>query len=421
MTRASKMKEPVDASAPREISQKLRRRAAELGFTLVGVCPAVAPPGAARLDEWLARGYAGDMHYLAERRDAYSHPKHVLDGVRSILMLGMPYQIEHPAVPAPNTPGQGRIARYAWGNADYHEVIHGHLHNLADYFRELVPGGATRGVVDTAPLLEREFAQLAGLGWIGKNTLLLNRTAGSYFFLAALLTDQELEYDAPHAADHCGTCTACLTACPTQAFPQPYVLDASRCISYLTIEHKGKIQVELRPGLGDWLFGCDVCQDVCPWNAHATKKVSGTDSGEFLLSRREGPAEGFPTTLSGQTIESGIVPTAASLPTATSDSLPSVVGSSSIDLISLLELTEADFRQRFRHTPLWRPHRRGLLRNAAIVLGNQRHTHAVPALTRGLRDDEPLVRDACAWALGQIDSHDARAALSTHLGAPSGA
>ena len=249
-------------------TQLLKNRAAELGFALAGVAPAVAPPGADRLGEWLARGYAGDMQYIADRRDAYAHPRHVLEGVRSIIVLALPYRT---AEPAPAHPGQGRVARYAWGEVDYHDAIRDSLHQLADYLRELVPGAATRGVVDTAPLLEREFAQLAGLGWVGKNTLLLNRQLGSYFFLAALLTDAPLDCDAPHAADHCGTCTACLDACPTHAFPQPYVLDATRCISYLTIEHRGPIPADLRPGIGDWLFGCDICQEVCPWNNHAGK------------------------------------------------------------------------------------------------------------------------------------------------------
>jgi epoxyqueuosine reductase len=338
-----------------ELTQALKRKAADLGFTLTGACPATTPAGASRLEEWLARGYAGDMRYLAERREAYAHPRHVLDGVRSLLMLAMPYRT---STPAAAEPGQGRVARYAWGAADYHDVIRDRLHALADYLKELAPGALTRGVVDTAPLLEREFAQLAGLGWVGKNTLLLNRQAGSYFFLAALLTDQELVYDAPHEADHCGTCTACLDACPTAAFPQAYVLDGSRCISYLTIELKDQMPAELRSGVGDWLFGCDVCQEVCPWNRFAPE----SSLEEFTPQESMNP----------------------------------------VTLAELFGLTENDFRQTFRHTPLWRPHRRGLLRNAAIVLGNQRAEAAVDSLGRGLHDEEPVVRGACAWALGQI-------------------
>ena len=350
--------------SPEELSKRLKLRAVELGFQLCGICPAVAPPGANKLDEWFAAGYAGQMHYLADRREAYDHPRHILDGVRSVVMLAMHYRTEQPTQP---TRGEGRVSRYAWGTADYHDVIRDRLHQLADYLRELAPAAQTRGVVDTAPLLEREFAQLAGLGWIGKNTLLLSKHAGSYFFLAALLSDQPLHYDESFAADHCGTCTACLDACPTDAFPQPYVLDASRCISYLTIELQEAIPVELRAGVGDWLFGCDVCQDVCPWNHNAPR----SDEQAFEPLAEMNPVE----------------------------------------LIALFTLDDQQFRLRFRRTPLWRAHRRGLLRNASIVLGNPRHEAALPALAVGLSDEEPLVRGACAWALGELRTASAGALL----------
>jgi len=351
-----------------KLTGELRQRAADLGFSLCGSCPAVSPPGLARLDEWLAAGYAGQMDYLPDRRDSYDHPRHVLDGARSVVMLAMNYRTAEPAEPRP---AEGRVSRYAWGDADYHDVIRGRLNQLADFLRERVPGARARGVVDTAPLLEREFAQLAGLGWIGKNTLLLNRDHGSYFFLAVILTDVELAYDQSHESDHCGTCRACLDACPTDAFPQPYVLDASRCISYLTIELRESIPVELRPEMRDWLFGCDVCQDVCPWNSRAPL------SSEVEFAPRE-------------------------------DSNP-------MDLIALFQLDGAAFRHRFGHTPLWRAKRRGLLRNAAIVLGNRPTSAAIPALIRGLNDDEPLVRGACAWALGNYSAEEAYAPLTCRL------
>jgi epoxyqueuosine reductase len=348
-----------------ELTTGLKRRASEVGFSLCGVCPAVAPAGAARLDEWLAAGYAGEMHYLADRREAYGDPNRVLDGVRSVVMLAMNYRTAEPASPQP---GQGRLSRYAWGDVDYHDVIRERLNTLAEFLTTSVPNAVARGVVDTAPILEREFAELAGLGWIGKNTLLLNRHAGSWFFLAALLTDVELVYDDARDTDHCGTCRACLDACPTDAFPQPYVLDASRCISYLTIELRGAIPRELRSEMGDWVFGCDVCQDVCPWNSRAP------------LSRQ---AEFAPRK-----------------------------GSDPMDLAELFELDDLAFRERFRSTPLWRPRRRGLLRNAAIALGNRPTPAATPALICGLNDAEPLVRGACAWALGQNASAEAKDALS---------
>ena len=199
---------------------------------MAGVCPAAAPAGIDRFQEWLAAGYAGQMHYLPDRAAAYEHPRHVLEGARSIVMLAMVYRTAEPSEPPP---GSGRISRYAWGS-DYHDLIRGRLNELADFLQRESPAAKARGVVDTAPLFEREFAELSGLGWVGKNTLLLNRQLGSWFFLAALLTDLELEYDAPQATDHCGTCRACLDACPTGAFVAPYLLDARRCISYLTIE-----------------------------------------------------------------------------------------------------------------------------------------------------------------------------------------
>jgi len=356
----------MDAS---ELTAKLKTEAAGLGFSLTGVAPAITPNGVARLDDWLAAGYAGQMHYFSERREAYKHPRHLLDDARSVLMLAMEYRTAEPVSPGP---GEGRVSCYAWGATDYHEVIRERLHRLADQLREWQPAAQVRGVVDTAPLLEREFAQLAGLGWIGKHTLVLNRDRGSWFFLAAIVTDVELAYDAPHEADYCGTCRACLEACPTDAFPQPYVLDASRCISYLTIELKQAMPVELRSGVGQWVFGCDVCQEVCPWNTHAEPNR-----------------------------QVAFEPLADSNP---------------LDLARLFELDDEAFRERFRHTPLWRPKRRGILRNAAIVLGNRPTAGAMPALLRGLNDDDSLVRGASAWALGNYDEPGAVAALQQRRG-----
>lgn len=354
--------------AAAELTAALKSHAQALGFSLAGACPAVGPTGFTQLVEWLERGYAGEMRYIGDRLAAYRHPEHVLSGVRSLLMLALPYRT---AEPRPIAAGRGRISRYAWGEADYHDVIHSRLKQLIARLHELAPGALARGVVDSAPLLEREFAQLAGLGWIGKHTLLLNRQEGSYFFLAALLTDQELVYDEPFAADHCGTCTACLDACPTQAFPAPHLLDATKCISYLTIELRGAVPHELRAGLGSWLFGCDVCQDVCPWN----RKPAITNEPAFAPVPESDP----------------------------------------VDLQELFALDDDAFRRRFRHTPLWRAKRRGILRNAAYVLGNQGQAASVPALRRGLDDVEPLIRGACAWALGRIATDETAAALQKRL------
>jgi epoxyqueuosine reductase len=343
-----------------DLTERIKAEAAQLGFTLAGVCAAVEPTGISRFAEWLEQGYAGEMGYLADRAAAYRHPAGVLEGAKSVVMLAMPYRSVEPQMPQA---GQGRVSRYAWGD-DYHELIRERLNQLADFVKAQVAGSNVRGVVDTAPLLEREFAQLAGLGWIGKNTLLLNKEFGSWFFLAALVLDVELTYDEAHTTDHCGTCRACLDACPTDAFVQPYVLDARRCISYLTIEHRSQIPEDLRAGIGDWLFGCDVCQDVCPWNHR--------------------------------------------VPPGMEQAFEPRMDMNPVELVSLFSLDEAEFRKRFRGSPLWRAKRRGLLRNAAIVLGNQKCRDAVPALTQALGDEEVLVREAAGWALTMINGGQAR-------------
>ena len=347
----------------RSLTNELKWEARRLGFTEAGVSPAVTPTGIGRFHEWLNAGYAGEMTYLADRARAYADPTAVLADARSVVMLAMNYRTAEPCVAGQ---GHGRISRYAWGR-DYHDLIRERLDELADFLRRRVPGASARGVVDTAPFLEREFAQLAGLGWIGKNTLTLNKQLGSWFFLAALLTDAELQYDQPHESEHCGTGRACLDACPTGAFVDAYVLDATRCISYLTIELRSPIPRDLRSGVGDWLLGCDVCQDVCPWNHRAPLSA-----------------------------EPDFRPAADANP---------------IQLAPLFYLSDEAFRARFRHTPLWRPKRRGLLRNAAIVLGNQRPPDALPALSHALEDEDSLVRGAAAWALGRYDQESARQAL----------
>ncbi len=350
------------------VTEKLKAEASRLGFALSGVCPAVTPTGVHNLNLWIDSGYAGQMHYLPDRREAYAHPDSILDGVKSLLMLGRVYRTTEPS---PTVADTGRVSRYSWGR-DYHDRIHDDLRSLAGSLSEMVPDARVRGVVDTAPLLEREFAQRAGLGWIGKNSLLLNRQAGSWFFLAALLTDIELDYDPPEEADHCGSCTACLDACPTDAFVAPYVLDSRRCISYLTIELRDAIPDSLREGLGDWVFGCDVCQEVCPWN----HRVPPSDEADFT-------------------------------PRPDSDPLP---------LAALFDLDEAAFRKRFRSSPLWRARRRGLLRNAAINLGNRPTAEGETALAKGIVDAEPLVRGASAWALGRFHSTRAVQLLTAQLG-----
>ena len=240
-----------------QLTQSLKQEAHRLGFNFAGVAAAVKPHGYTRLNDWIGEGFHGEMEYMETRREVYQHPEGVLPEVRSIMMLGLSYH-QNVASLQPE-PGAGRVARYAWGQVDYHDLIHKKLKSLCRFARAQKDGLAIRGVVDTAPLLEREFAQLAGMGWHAKNTMLINRELGSWFLIAAILTDEELEVDAPIATDHCGTCTACIEACPTDAFVSPGTLDATKCISYLTIEHRSPIPHELREKMGDWILGCDVC------------------------------------------------------------------------------------------------------------------------------------------------------------------
>ncbi|HLA83896.1 MAG TPA: tRNA epoxyqueuosine(34) reductase QueG [Thermoguttaceae bacterium] len=342
---------------PDELTARLKEEAGRLGFDLAGACAAVEPAGYGRFEDWLASGHAGRLGYLAERRAAYRHPKHVLDGAKSLLVLGMGY---HSCEPAPIGPGQGRISRYAWGG-DYHDLIHERLRRLADFHRAITPEAAVRGVVDTAPLFEREFAQRAGLGWIGRNTMLINPEFGSWIFLAVLLTSEELAHDSPYAESQCGSCRACLDACPTGALAEPYQVDARRCLSCLLAGSSEPIEEPFRSRIGERVFGCDACQEACPWN----RSTATTKEEAFWPRENANPA----------------------------------------NLIELLALDEEAFRRRFRKTPLWQARRGGLLRNAAIALGNQRPASdkVKEALRRGLDDTDPLVREACAWALDKLD------------------
>ncbi|MFO0803119.1 MAG: tRNA epoxyqueuosine(34) reductase QueG [Gemmataceae bacterium] len=337
------------------LESRLKSEAHSRGFALAGIAPATEADGFPKFAEWLDRGFAGEMEYLHEQRDERRHPNSILENVRSVLMLGMEYgresKIQNP---------KSKIAKYAQG-PEYHRFIWDRMNDLAAWLEAAAPGCAVRAVADTAPLLERDFARRAGLGWIGKNTLLIHPQRGSFFFLGAVLTDLQLEPDAPFAGSHCGTCTACLEACPTQAFPQPHVLDATKCISYLTIELRSPIPEELREPMGSWLWGCDVCQDVCPWN-------------------RKTPNEAV---------------------------LPHDPSLESLDAIELLGLDEDGFRTRFKKTSLWRNRRPGLLRNAAIVLGNTGDDTALPALRTAL-NNHPLIADAAAWAIARIESRTAR-------------
>lgn len=359
------------------LAAALRAEADRLGLHRIGfVRPDLGHP-AARLADWLARGHAGEMGYIARRAADRADPARLLPGFRSAIVATQAYA-DAPArevFAELNRPGAAYFARYARG-ADYHAVLAGRLERLATRVRALAPGARTRVYVDTGPVLEKDLGLQAGLGWRGKHTNLLASDGGNWLFLGVVLTDLDL---APDAAmpDRCGTCTRCLDVCPTGAFPAPYVLDARRCISYLTIELKGPIPPKMRPALGNRVFGCDDCLAVCPWNRFAARAREAAYAGRAVT-------QGAP-------------------------------------LADLLALTEAGFAAAFQGTAVWRTGRARLARNAAVGLGNSGDPGAVPALARALHgpeaDPKPLVRGHAAWALGRIGTGEAGAALRRAEGA----
>ncbi|HOG78536.1 MAG TPA: tRNA epoxyqueuosine(34) reductase QueG [Anaerolineaceae bacterium] len=345
------------------LRQVLQDCAEARGLHLLGISPAQMPTHIEVYEKWIEAGKQAEMGYLA-RPDAVvkrRNPAELLPGLRSIAVVGLRYAAPGPAV-LPGDPTRGQVAAYAWGK-DYHSVIPEKLQWLAEDFQKASRKTFNwRIYTDTGPLLERDLAQQAGLGWIGKNTCLISPAWGSFILLGELLFDTEIEADAPFTADRCGTCTRCIEACPTGCIGADRTLDARRCISYLTIEHKGSIPPELRPALGNRVFGCDICQQVCPWN----RKWLNTAGDAALEPRAE---------------------------TAT----PA--------LIEALGLSAAEFNIRFKDSPILRAKRRGYLRNVATALGNAGLTDAIPALENALLNEpEPLIRGAAAWALGQIGS-----------------
>jgi epoxyqueuosine reductase len=365
MTRGTHSTSQMTGSCPMDsrivLREQINIKATALGFDLVGMTSAAPLEQGGRLRAWVAQGFAGEMGYMSRDVEKRVDPSRVLPEVRSIIVLGINYYTS-PSMPEA-APGCGWLSRYAWGQ-DYHTVLGDKLKALVAFIRELEGTDVqARWYVDTGPILERELAWRAGLGWPGKNANLINRHLGSWLFLGAILLDRELVYDAPATA-HCGTCTRCLVACPTGALVAPGVLDARRCISYLTIELRGPIPRELRPLMGTHIFGCDICQAVCPWN----RKAPVTSDAAFL------PRAGF----------------------------------AAIELMPLLRLSEDDFRARFRGSPVTRAKRRGLLRNVAVALGNLRDPRALAALEAVLHDTEPLIRRHAAWALGRIGGNRAR-------------
>jgi epoxyqueuosine reductase len=299
------------------LTEGVKTLALDLGFDLVAIGPADPPEHGREFGRWAEAGYAGDMGYLERRADERLDPQRVLPGARSVVCVALNYYQGEPADPTWRP-----VARYAWGR-DYHDVIAPRLERLAGYLAEAC-GARSKAYVDTGPVLERDLAARAGLGWIGKNTMLLHPDLGSWFFIGVLLTTAALEHGEP-LPDRCGSCCACLDACPTEAFVAPYVLDARRCISYLTIEHRGEIDPALHGRMGDWQFGCDLCQSACPWN----RKSPVTREASFF------PARGYP-------------------------------GAGAI-----AGMDDGQFKERFAGTALLRPKASGMRRNALIALANR--------------------------------------------------
>jgi epoxyqueuosine reductase len=350
------------------LSRIIKAEAMRLGFSLVGISIPEPPPHFDIFVRWLAAGRQAGMGYLASDRSRTrrADPRQILPEARSILSVGLPYSTPDSV---PDRPGQGRVAAYAWG-ADYHHVMPGRLQALIAALEAQVRRVVQqRAYTDTGPILERDLAQQAGLGWIGKNTCLIHPRLGSYFLLGEILLDADLEPDAPLEHDFCGTCRRCIEACPTQCILPDRTIDSGSCISYLTIENKGAIPSDLRPAMGSWVFGCDVCQAVCPWNMRFAQQPADPE-----LAARPG--------------------------------IPSP------NLAEELSLSPTDFNRKFKGSPIERPHRRGYLRNVAVALGNLSDPSLVPALAQSLLTEvEPLVRGHAAWALGRIGTTRARAAL----------
>ena len=352
----------------------VERRAIELGFDACRFTSAAAPGSSKEFQRWLGDGHHGEMAYLARNAHKRVDPRQVLPGAKTIICLATAYSGDFAKSPARQaspdaqlesritnheSPKHGLIARYA-RFADYHDVLAGPLKQLSCFVDQL-GGSGTRSLwyVDTGPLLERDLAQRAGLGFIGKHTNLISRRLGNWFFLSEIVTTLELEPDAPEK-NRCGSCARCIAACPTQAITAPFQLDARRCISYLTIELKGSIPIEFRPAIGNRIYGCDDCLEVCPWNKFARE-------GQLMKSHAR----------------------------------PNL---SAPDLVELLSLDDAGFKRRFAGTPMLRGKRRGLLRNACVALGNVGDDSALPALRRAAADSEPLIAEHARWAIERIES-----------------
>lgn len=349
-----------------EITKLVKQKALDIGFDLVGVSPVGDFPENQYYKEWISRGYHAGMDYMRKNPGRRVDVRSIVPGARSVVSCAVNYNTDAPYSTDIRNENLGWISRYAWSD-DYHYRINLMIRELGDFLSEISESELNyRAYVDTGPVLERVYAKYAGIGWTGKNTCIINQEEGSWLFLAELITDIELDYDHP-VADRCGSCTMCIDACPTDALRQPYVLDSNRCISYLTIENKGEIPPDKRNKIENNIFGCDICQDVCPWNRKA-----GKGSDEFL------PREGF------------LAP----------------------DLGDLVSLDQEQFSGLFRRSPVKRAKRRGLLRNVLVAIGNSGNMKYIDDVRHCLHDDEPLVRSHAVWALWKLEGEDCLNTLS---------
>jgi epoxyqueuosine reductase len=358
-----------------QIMTLVKHAAHDAGFELAGIAPVRDFAELKHFPEWIEAGHAGEMKYMESRDEAGQLKRASLRSTapwaRSVIVCAINYNTAYPYSTQIDDPERGWISRYAWSREDYHEAVLRRLRTVENSLRDAVgepghdtlatadkmPALQTRCYVDTGPLLERVYAKYAGVGWIGKNTCILNQKLGSWLFLGVILTSLELEPDLP-APDRCGTCTRCIDACPTDAFIAPYQLDSNKCISYLTIEKRGAIPEEMRQGMGRHVFGCDICQDVCPWN----RKAPSTTAAEFQ------PREGL------------VNPA----------------------LEWIAEMSAEEFREKFCGSPIRRTKRTGLRRNAVIAMGNSGDPRLIPALETLAADDDPVVAQSARWGLGQL-------------------
>ena len=354
------------------VKQTIKEKARQLGFFLAGVTTPEPPTHYSTFENWLAQGHHGTMDYLASERSRVrrADPREILPECKSILVLATPYNPPHTTrdheTLHPEGPGiRGEIASYAWGD-DYHEVLPARMKELVEFIEEQVGSPVkNRWYTDSGPILERDLAQRAGIGWIGKNTCLINPKHGSYFLLSEILLDLVLEPDPPFITDHCGTCRRCIEACPTDCILPDRTIDATHCISYLTIELKEDIPAELRDKIGNWVFGCDICQTVCPWNRFAGEGDAAFGDQNPIHS-----------------------------------------------LTEELSVSRMEFNQRFRHSPIKRAKRRGYLRNVAVALGNTENMIALPVLQNALNNLEPMVQEHVQWAIDKIAQRGERPSIN---------